>query len=142
MFEIITQHEFTASLETAWKVLIDFSSYAEWNPFIIKANLQEKTLSITTYVANDKPRHFKPNIISFIPNKALSWKGKVGFEFLLNAEHGFYLEEIGHGRIRLTHKEQFGGILAGLISQDQRDRIKNAFEKMNSAFAKRVTQNL
>lgn len=152
MFEVITHYDFDASPQQVWEVLVDFPSYSEWNPFIIKANpakskesildknLKGQNLQITTKVMEDKPQVFNPKITEATPAKELSWVGKVGSECLLKAEHSFVLEEIKGGKTRLIHSEKFSGMLSGIINAEQRGKIRKSFEKMNSSLAERVEE--
>jgi hypothetical protein len=149
MFEIVTSCDIDVPSQRVWQVLIDFDSYSRWNPFIVKAslqkdqdqisdnNLQNQTLLITTQVMGSKPKIFNPKIIVAIPNKKLSWVGKIGFEALLKAEHSFSLQDLDKNKTRLIHSEKFSGILSGIINQKQRDEIKECFEKMNIALAEK-----
>lgn len=150
MFEIITSYDIDVPSQRVWQVLIDFDSYSQWNPFIVKAslqkdkdqvsdnNLQDQTLLITTQVIASKPKTFNPKITAAIPNKKLSWIGKIGFEGLLKAEHNFVLQDLDQNKTRLIHSEKFSGMLSGIINQKQREEIKQCFERMNVALAEKA----
>lgn len=138
MFKIVTVHEINATPKDVWNVLTDFSSYSEWNPFIISAKRNDNRLRITTEPPGDKARSFSPRVVEVVANSKFRWVGIVFSKFLLRAEHSFELQHTKNNGTRLIHGETFSGLLAYTIPVTQRTRIQQGFEAMNSALAIRV----
>lgn len=139
MFIITTECLINSTPDKVWRILTDFDSYKEWNPFITDASRNEENLEII--ITDNKPKKFNPYITAFYPGKELRWVGKVGLQCLLKAEHYFLLQTLEHGQIRLTHGEIFSGLLAYTISNRQKQSIKNGFNAMNHALIDRIQEH-
>lgn len=138
MFKIVTVHEINALPKDVWNVLTGFSSYSEWNPFIISAKRNYNRLKIITQLPGDKARSFSPKIVEDVVNNKFRWVGIIFSKFLLRAEHFFELQPTKSNGTRLIHGEIFSGLLAYTITVAQRVLIQQGFEAMNNALAIRV----
>jgi hypothetical protein len=124
--------------EKIWDILMNFSNYSSWNPFIIgiagKVAIGEK-LEVCILPPNSSKMKFTPKIISIIPNKELIWKGTFLFSALFNGEHRFILEDMGD-ETKFVHEESFDGILSYIFPKSLYENTEKGFKLMNSALKK------
>jgi hypothetical protein len=136
---IETQIFIPAPPEEVWAVLTDTESYPLWNPFIkeIKGALVEGASIQTTLQTppGSRVQHFRPQILVFIANRELRWRGHVLIpNIVFTGEHYFVLTPEDGGTL-FIHGEQFFGMLAGLIGID---KFVPSFEAMNTALRDEV----
>ena len=126
-------------------VLLNFPSYPEWNPFITRIESPIPSpppgTQIKVLAANTS---FDPVIVENTPER-FSWRGKLFAEWVFNGHHYFEFGPFGdmgeNGETescKLVHGEEFGGILAFLISFVIRGMTERWFNKMNSAWKERA----
>ncbi|MEW2354825.1 SRPBCC domain-containing protein [Spirillospora sp. NPDC029432] len=133
-----SQIEISAPPAEVWKVLTDFPSYPEWNPFIVSAAGEARTgARLTNRLSNGGgTMTFKPTVLVARPGEELRWIGRFGVPGIVDGEHYFLLEEIAGGRTRLVQGETFTGVLvpfAGGAIQ-----VEDGFAAMNAALKARV----
>lgn len=140
MKEIITSIEINASPETVWSILSDFESYPDWNPFVVSIEgdlAPGGKLKTKIALPGRKPMMFRPQITSLMPLKVFSWLGRFLIPGLFDGEHFFEIEELGEGRLRLVHREEFSGILVPLLWRSLERPTRSGFELMNQALKNR-----
>lgn len=142
LFSIEHAVEIDATPEGVWAVLSDLSSYAEWNPYVlaISGRLDEgSTLDVTIAQENwPEPLNIRPVVVRAIPNRILHWRGQLGDGGLLDTDHSFEIDPIGSERVRFLQREDFRGSLAEKIDEQSRGFIRDAFQAMNEALARRA----
>ncbi len=139
--EIKTTIEIDASVSRIWAVLIDFSRYSEWNPFIrsIDGKAQQgERLEIFIQPPGGNGMKFRPVILALQPEHELRWIGRIMVPGIFDGEHQFQLEPIGASRTRLIHREVFSGLLVPLLWQNLDTQTRQGFEEMNRALKNRV----
>lgn len=139
MKNIITSIIINAPITKVWKVFTDFENYNIWNPFIKSVNgTIEKGNQIEVVLTPQgmSEQIFTPQILDFIPNQSLRWKGKLGVKGIFDGEHYFNFETIESGKTKLTHGESFSGILSGLLLRMIGEKTENGFRAMNQALKK------
>ncbi|MEO3858263.1 SRPBCC domain-containing protein [Acrocarpospora sp. B8E8] len=122
-----------------WAVIADFGSYAEWNPFILRAEgeaVEGSTLRLHIRPPGEKGMTHQPTVLIAEPARRLCWLGKVSVPGLFAARHEFILEPIDEGT-RFRHREVFTGLLVPLLRRTLR-RTETGFELLNQALKKRV----
>lgn len=134
--ELETQIHIEASPERVWKILTDFDSYHNWNPFI-------KSLTGNVAVGERLDAHidgmkFKPKVLSYSKEKELVWLGHFLFKGLVDGEHRFVLVDNGDGSTTFEHGESFSGILVPLFKKKLVKDTKAGFERMNVALKERA----
>jgi hypothetical protein len=132
--EIRTEIEIDAPAERVFEILTDFARYPAWNPLVPEASGELRVGErIRIRVVAGREMRFRPVVVAFDPPRALRWRGVIGLGFLFSGEHGFSIEPLGPGRVRLVHGEVYTGLLvpflAGTLNRDARP----AFEKFNRA---------
>ena len=145
MKEIHTQIDIKSSAERAWKMLIDFNNYSQWNPFIRQINGAPTVgtkLEIHLHTAAGKKRIYKPTVTKVEPYHELRWYGKSFLPGMFNGEHIFTIETREVDRIKFVHKEIFTGLGASLAG-DRLDRdLYQSFEEMNNAFKEKLESSV
>lgn len=134
MKSLETQIDINASAEKVWNVLLNFSEYPKWNPFIqhISGDSEKGGKLLIKIGLGKKPTTFKPTILTSEKQKEFRWLGRLLFPGLFDGEHYFILKETKNG-VSLIHGEKFKGVLAGvLLRMIGKDTI-NGFNEMNKA---------
>lgn len=139
MRRIETAVDIAAPPAAVWRVLVDFASYPEWNPFVRQIEGEARVgarLRVTVQPPGRKPMTFRPTVRAAEPARELRWLGRVLIPGLFDGEHAFVLEPSGAG-CRLRHEERFTGLLVGAFPGMLADTAKG-FEALNAALARRV----
>jgi len=137
---IHTEIDIEASPEEAWRVLLDFGSYAEWNPFLRRIDgdpRQGGQLRVEMELPPGKKRVFRPRVTVLTEGEELRWLGHLVVPGLLDGEHAFVLESFRPERVRFFQREIFRGAFVPAV-RGRRDEIEAAFHRMNVALKARV----
>jgi len=129
--------EINAPPKAVWEVLVDFSSYAEWNPFIISMQGQVgvgEMLQETIRQPDGKIVPLKSRILTVEPMQKLEWEGYFGAPFLFSGRHSLILEA-SPGGTRFIQKEIFTGLALFLMDVDA---ILPGYHQMNQTLKARV----
>ncbi len=115
MKELRTEIIINATPDQVWKVLTEFTSYGEWNSFmVVEGKLAVGERLKNTMVLNGKTQVFKPIIQKVEENKTFEWLGSLPLG-VFKGRHYFMLEELGNNRTKLIHGEKFSGLLHKII---------------------------
>lgn len=136
MKNIITTVIINAPITKVWKVFTDFENYENWNPFIksVKGKVEKGSqIEVTLTPKGMSEQVFTPQVLDFTPNQSFRWKGKLGINGIFDGEHYFHFETIANGQTKLTHGENFSGIMSGLILKMIGEKTENGFRAMNEA---------
>ncbi len=129
-----------APAETAWRVLADFASYPEWNPFIteIAGEVKEGArLRVRIALPGRSPMAFRPCVLEATPPRAFRWLGHLFVPGLFDGEHRFRIEPLAE-RSRFTQEEEFRGLLAPLLLRAIGAATERGFAAMNEALKSRA----
>lgn len=138
--EIETTVEIDAPPAAVWRVLTDFESYGDWNPFIrsIAGNVREgERLTVRLEPPGGKGMTITPTVLAAEPDRELRWKGRLVIPGLFDGEHAFRIEPLDDQRSRFVHGERFTGILVGFV-KGTLGKTEAGFEQMNAALKRRV----
>ena len=130
--------------ESVWRILIDFATYDQWNPFINKIiGLPTEHSKIDIYIEtpSGKNRKYSPRITKVEEGRELRWFGKSSLTGFLNAEHIFTIEELQPKRVRFIQREVFDGLLTRVFGKGLDRDILQGFEDMNYALKKRAERS-
>jgi hypothetical protein len=120
-----------------WRLLTDFASYQDWNPFFREAAGELRagaTLSIRVDLPGQGDRVFAPRIVALVPERELVWIGRLVLPRLFDGEHSFYVEPLDGGRrTLLVQHENFSGLLLPLFPAELEAATRHGFEAMNAA---------
>ena len=142
--ELRTFVDIDASPERLWQVLIDLPAYADWNPFITRAEgtfVEGGRLVVSVPPVNAflQPR-LRPTVLEVAPFRRLRlWSrlDRLGIPGLFDVEHTMTITE-HEGGVRLWQQDRFGGLLAPLLIGALNRHRLTAFTAMNAALKKRV----
>lgn len=137
---IKTKIEINAPADKVWSVLVNFSDYSKWNPFIVSSegNPIKGTHLINKMKNGDKIFTFKPVLKEVEVNNKLSWLGHLFIPGLFDGFHYFKIEEIETNKVTLEQGESFKGILTGMMMKSIGEQTRNGFIAMNNALKERV----
>lgn len=141
MHQIITEIGISAPPAAIWKTLTDFSSYAEWNPFIRQISgkvASGSRLTVRLSPPTGRSFTFRPRISGLIENKELRWAGRALVPGLFDGEHYFQIEATHPGGAKLIHGEQFSGLLVYALKGYLDRAVRAGFVEMNQALKSRV----
>jgi hypothetical protein len=80
--------------------------------------------------------NFHPTVVALRPQRELRWLGRLLVPGIFDGEHSFLLTPIGNG-VRFVQREQFSGILAGLM-RSTLAATEAGFNAMNVALKERA----
>ncbi len=141
MKELFTEIEIKASPETVWRVLVDFSQYSVWNPFIKEAGGEIKEgsrLKVRIKPSNKSDMTFKPVVNRVVLNREFRWLGHLVIPGLFDGEHSFEIQSIGDGKVRFVQREIFRGLLLPFLWKSLEGPTKKGFQDMNTALKQRA----
>ena len=140
---IKTEIDISAPKEKVWDILVDFENYPKWNPFIIsiKGELKvRKRLEVIIQTGDSKKFRFQPRVTSYKKYREFSWLGSVMIYGLFDGHHVFEIKEIGNGKSRLIHRENFSGLLVPLMWKQLNHKTRLGFDQMNKS-VKELAEN-
>jgi len=129
-----------ASAERVWQVVSDFSRYADWNPFIVRASGEPRVgerLAITIAAPGMKPVSFRPRVLDVEPGRLIRWKGAFKLPGLFDGRHALIVEPLDSARSRFTTHEDVTGILLPLAGKVM-TASQQGFELMARALKERA----
>jgi hypothetical protein len=142
--ELRTFVDIDATPERVWQVLTDLPAYAEWNPFITKAE--------GAFVVGDRPlfsvppvnalvqANLRPTVLEVVPGRRLRLRSRLtrpAVPGLFHVELTMTLTD-HDGGVRLWQQDRFGGLLAPLLIRSLNRHRGTAFNAMNEALKQRV----
>ena len=144
MKEVRSEIEIASYPENVWKILTDFATYDQWNPFINKIiGLPTEGSKIDIYIQtpSGKNRKYSPRITKVEEGRELRWFGKSSLPGFLNAEHIFTIEELQPESVRFIQREVFDGLLTRLFGKGLDTDVTQGFQDMNDALKKRAERS-
>jgi hypothetical protein len=142
--EVSAEIEINSYPESVWKILTDFATYDQWNPFINKIiGLPTEGSKIDIYIEtpSGKNRKYSPRITKVEEGRELRWSGKSSLPGFLNAEHIFTIEEMRPERVRFIQREVFKGLLTRIFGKGVDIDVRQGFQDMNDALKKRAERS-
>jgi hypothetical protein len=142
--EVRAEIEINSYPESVWKILTDFATYDQWNPFIneiIGLPTEGSKIDISIETPSGKNRKYSPRITKVEEGRELRWFGKSSLPGFLNAEHIFTIEELQPERVRFTQREVFDGLLTRLFGKGIDTDVRQGFQHMNEALKKRAERS-
>lgn len=139
-----TEIEIDASRHKVWRVLLHKEHWAQWNSFLFDRDAsipfkqdQEVMLSLWRSVGEERGE-FQPLVTVVQPEVCLGWVSEIpGFR----CENLFELVEIGVGRTKYIHRENFSGWLTRLFLPFIREDERRGMERMARELKRYVEQS-
>jgi hypothetical protein len=142
--ELRTSVDLDATPERVWEVLTDLPAYAEWNPFITRAEgefVVGERLSVSVPGGNALVQStLRPTVKEVVPYQRLQvWSrlDRLAIPGLFDVEHTMTLSE-HDGGVRLWLQDRYGGLLAPLLIRALNRHRLEAFTAMTAALKERV----
>ncbi len=132
-----------ASPEVVWRVLMDFDSYPEWNPQIVRiAGRQERgaVIELRLSMPGRPSMNLKARLTGLEPPRLLTWQGHVLAPWLFSGYRVFAIDPQGSGGVMLTHSEDIRGLLSPLFALAMGTAAKASHNALNSALKQRCEQ--
>ncbi|MFC6015817.1 SRPBCC family protein [Plantactinospora solaniradicis] len=139
MRQISTQIDIDATPVEVWAVLVDFSRYPDWNPFIREASGRVQVgeiLTLRMFPIDGRPMTFTPQVLVAEAGVELRWLGKFAIPGVFNGEHRFVLTP-HEGGTRLVHSEKFTGLLVPFLGK-MIESTAESFRLLNTALKNQV----
>lgn len=141
---IKTEIVINATPQKVWQILMNHEAHPEWNPFIRQISGSTEVgeyLNVTVQSEGNKPMEFQPVVLVNKENREFRWVGKLMIKGIADGEHYFLLEEVGSDQVKLTHGENFTGLLSGLLMKMVGKDTEKGFNAMNLELAKLAENN-
>ena len=135
MHRLETQISIHRPPEAVWAILIDFASYARWNPFIPSNEgiaAVGQTLNIVLQPPGGRAMRFRPRVLVCEPPRELRWIGRLWLPGIFDGEHQFRIEP-APGGVVFHHSESFSGLLVPFLKASLDGPTRNGFIAMNEA---------
>jgi hypothetical protein len=142
--EVRSEIEINSYPESVWKILTDFATYDQWNPFINKIiglPTEGSKIDIFIETPSGKNRKYSPRITKVEEGRELRWFGKSSLPGFLNAEHIFTIEELQPESVRFIQREVFDGLLTRIFGKGLDTDVMQGFKDMNDALKKRAERS-
>jgi hypothetical protein len=142
MHRLETSIEISAPVERVWSLLVDFSAYPRWNPFVrsIEGTASAgESLRVVIQSPGSGGMRFRPEVLACVPNRELRWKGRLWMAGFFDGEHYFKIEPRSEG-VLFTQGEVFSGLLVPLFRRSLDGATRRGFILMNEAL-KREAEN-
>lgn len=136
--QIMTSIVIAASPRKVWRVLMDFESYGDWNPFIRRIagrGVVGSWLEIDIQPQGLAVRRFRPTVLACKAEQYFAWHGELAIPGLFSGTHQFELSPAGGGT-RFVHSEDVSGVLVPL-SGKVLTATEAGFKAMNNALEAR-----
>ncbi|TCD68139.1 hypothetical protein EIP91_011505 [Steccherinum ochraceum] len=150
-----------APVEKVWETLLDFPSYPEWNPFVRKQLVKDKSgrladpqvisqgavLDMTTHIPHTMDDTAKPTkaaaTVTIVDNEnhRVSWKYKFAFNWLLKSVRWQTVTATEDGKAKYESVETFTGLLVGATKSAVGDNLQKAFIAMGEALKARAEES-
>lgn len=145
MHEIRTEIEIEAAPEKIWTILLKFSEYPKWNPFIRSiegVDRQGERLKVSIQLPGSKAMTFRPALLAVTTNQELSWLGRLLLPGIFDGEHYFQIVPLAARRVKFIQGEKFSGILVGILKFSLGGKTKEGFIAMNKALKSLAESNI
>jgi hypothetical protein len=141
MKELHSEIEIDAPAERVWRILTDFPSYPEWNPFIRRISGEPTTgerLEVRIEPSGGRGMSFRPTVLNAQDNRELRWLGHLLVPGLFDGEHSLTIQPLEENRVRFVQREAFRGLLVPLLARSLDNDTQRGFEEMNRALKERA----
>jgi hypothetical protein len=141
MKELHSQIGINASAERVWRILTDFASYPQWNPFIRRISGELKVgerLDARLEPPGGRGITLRPTILSAEPYRELRWLGHLLVPGLFDGEHSLLIQPLEENRVQFIQSEMFRGLFVPLLARSLDNNTLRGFEEMNGALKERA----
>jgi hypothetical protein len=133
--------DIAAPAQTVWRVLTEFSRYAEWHPVMSLSGPVPKLVPggllafrLSGGIAGEQA--FTAELIQVAPARLLAWQGGIRDVFL--GRHSFELEPLPEGGTRFTDTERWSGSMAVSVISGHRAALDAEYARTVAALKLRA----
>lgn len=140
MKQITTEIDIAAAPAVVWEILTTLDGFEDWNPFVVEASGEvavEERLVVRIQPPGKRAQTFRPTVTVADTERKFEWLGKLGVSGVFDGRHQYILEPSGDGT-KFIQREEFTGILAGLLIRMIGAATREGFEAMNYALKDRA----
>ncbi len=140
MKQINTEIEIAAAPTVVWEILTELDEFENWNPFVVEAHgdvVAGEKLVVSIRPPGKRAQTFRPTVTVVDPDRKFEWLGKLGVSGVFDGRHQYVLEPTAEGT-KFIQREEFTGILAGLLIKMIGKATREGFEAMNHALKDRA----
>jgi hypothetical protein len=140
--DIRTEIDIEAPPEEVWPHLIGLAAYADWNPFITRAEgvpEEGQTLSLRMEPPGGRAMTFSPLVTAVSTSAHFEWLGHLVVPGLFDGRHRFELIATDTGT-RFVQSESFRGLLVRPLRRMLDGPTRAGFDAMNAALRRRVRE--
>lgn len=133
-----------APIERVWSILLDLTSYSEWNPFTprIDATLRVgEPVVLHVAMKPHKKRRIVQHEVCTIHDPSrweLGWGMRMGLDLVLRAHRVQRLTPLSNHSTRYFTEDRFSGCLVPLVMMLYRDDIQRGFDAAAQALKARA----
>ena len=137
--DVSASADIDAPIDLVWRLLVDFDSYPDWNPFTTRV---VTTLQVGEPVELhvDMPgrsRSVQTEWVNLVePGRTVCWGTRVVHPWLLCANRWQTLTDMGDGRTRYETIDRFSGVLVPLVMALYGEPMRQGFESVAQALKK------
>jgi hypothetical protein len=134
---IQTKIQIDAPAKNVREVLLNFTDYSSWNPFIVKVEgnvAQGNKVRVTVKPVGKDPLSGN-TLVTSLTDTRLAWTGSLIFPGLFKGNHEFIVEDLGANKTMFYQNEKMSGIVI-LFSSFKPEA--EGFVLMNEALKKRA----
>lgn len=145
MHEIRTEIEIAAPPEKVWSLLLNFSEYPQWNPFIRSLDgiaRKGQQLKVSLQPPGGKSMTFRPTILVLTTNREFRWLGHFLLPGIFDGEHYFQIVPLNENRVKFIQGEIFSGIFVCVVKSSLDGKTKEGFVAMNQALKSLAESNV
>src|SRR4051812_33278309 len=142
MSNVLTRVQIAASPERVWQVITDFDAYAGWNPVITRIRSEARIGAAVRFrirIEGTPEVALAARVVQCEPGRLFAWRGGAPLvPAIAWGEHYFRIEPASGGTSLLTHGEDFGGVLAAVVSGRTHARVVRTYDALNAALKSRA----
>ena len=127
-----------APRERVWRIVIDFDSYAEWNPYmpsVVGGAAAGRTLDIHLEPPGAGAQDVEASVTVFKPPRKLRWQGRLLAPGLRDLEYEVIVAPLGPSRAEVTQRARYEGLLVTFMDSGPTDA---GLERMAAALKRRA----
>ena len=140
MKQISTEIDIAAAPSVVWEILTELDEFKNWNPFVVEANgevVAGEKLVVSIQPPGKRAQTFRPTVTVADEERKFEWLGKLGVSGVFDGRHQYVLEPTTEVT-KFIQREEFTGVLAGLLIRMIGDATREGFEAMNHALKLRA----
>lgn len=129
-----------ASPQVAWRILLDTSAYASWNPFVTRLDggvVIGERLDVDLAL-NGRRVRMRPRVTEVQEGRSFAWLGHLAVPGIFDGAHRFEIRPVDATSCELVQSETLSGVLVPFARGLLTVATPQGFAAMNDAFKERV----